>query len=83
VANAPRFRESFDVYPFNSGYFMCLRVKGVPAERLRVHLLDAYGAGLIASGEEDLRIAFSCLELEQIEPLFEVIHKGIQELREA
>jgi len=82
VANAPRFRESFEVYPFNSGYFMCLRVKGVEAEPLRVHLLDAYGAGLIASGKSDLRIAFSCLELEQIEPLFEVIHKAIQELRQ-
>ena len=43
VANAPRFRESWDVYPFNSGYFMCLDVKGIDAEPLRVHLLDAVG----------------------------------------
>jgi aspartate/methionine/tyrosine aminotransferase len=82
VANAPRFSESFAVYPFNSGYFMCLDVKGVDAETLRVHLLDRYGAGLIATGGSDLRIAFSCLELDEIEPLFELIHKGIQELRE-
>jgi aspartate/methionine/tyrosine aminotransferase len=82
VANAPRFRESWDVYPFNSGYFMCVAVKGVDAEKLRVHLLDAHGTGLIATGARDLRIAFSCLEPEQIEPLFEIIHRGIQELRE-
>jgi len=82
VANAPRFRESWDVYPFNSGYFMCLKVTGVDSERLRVHLLDAHGAGLISTGPTDLRVAFSCLELEDIEPLFELIHRGIQELRE-
>ena len=81
-ANAPRYRESFSVHPFNSGYFMCLEVKGVDAETLRVHLLDRYGAGLIATGASDLRIAFSCLEQDEVEPLFELIHKGIQELRE-
>jgi aspartate/methionine/tyrosine aminotransferase len=29
IANQPRFAESWDVYPFNSGYFMCVKVKGV------------------------------------------------------
>jgi aspartate/methionine/tyrosine aminotransferase len=81
VANAPRFRESFEVYPFNSGYFMCVRVKGVDAEKLRVHLLEKHGTGLISTSPTDIRIAFSCLEVEQVEPLFEVLHRGIQELR--
>jgi aspartate/methionine/tyrosine aminotransferase len=80
VANAPRFRESWETYPFNSGYFMCVKVKEVPAEKVRVHLLEQYGTGLIAEGETDLRIAFSCLELEEIEPLFETLHRAIQEL---
>jgi aspartate/methionine/tyrosine aminotransferase len=82
VARAPRFRESFEVYPFNSGYFMCVKVKGVDAEKLRVHLLEKHGTGLISTGPTDIRIAFSCLEVEQVEPLFEVLHRGIQELRE-
>ncbi len=81
VATAPRFSDSWEVYPFNSGYFMCVRVNGVGAERVRVHLLDRYEVGLIATSEEDLRVAFSCLELEEIEPLFELVHKAIQELR--
>jgi aspartate/methionine/tyrosine aminotransferase len=81
IAHLPRYRESFDVYPFNSGYFMCVRVKGVDAEALRVHLLEQHGAGLIATSPTDLRIAFSCLELEEIEPLFELLHRGLQELR--
>ena len=80
VANAPRFRESWETYPFNSGYFMCVKVKEVPAERVRVHLLEQHGIGLIAEGETDLRIAFSCLELAEIEPLFEALHRAIQEL---
>ena len=80
VANAPRFRESWETYPFNSGYFMCVKVKQAPAEKVRVHLLEQYGTGLIAEGESDLRIAFSCLELEEIEPLFEILHRAIQEL---
>ena len=80
VATAPRFRESWQLYPFNSGYFMCLKVKGVDAEKVRTHLLDAYGIGLIATSGTDLRVAFSCLELDQIEPLFEALHKAIQEL---
>ncbi len=81
TVGAPRFRESWDVHPFNSGYFMCVRVKGVDAEQLRLHLLDHYGIGLVAISGEDLRIAFSCLELDEIEPLFEALHKAIQELR--
>jgi aspartate/methionine/tyrosine aminotransferase len=81
VANAPRFRESWEVYPFNSGYFMCVKLKDVEAEKLRVHLLERHQTGLIATAKYDLRVAFSCLEPEQIEPLFETVHKAIQELR--
>jgi aspartate/methionine/tyrosine aminotransferase len=83
VAHDPRFRESWEVHPFNSGYFMCLALKGVDGETLRLHLLDRHGVGLIATGGCDLRIAFSCLEVPEIEPLFELIHRGVQELREA
>jgi aspartate/methionine/tyrosine aminotransferase len=83
VANAPRFRESWDVYPFNSGYFMCIKLKGVDSEKLRLHLLDAHQTGLISTAPTDLRIAFSCIETKDVEPLFEVVHRGIQELRES
>ncbi|MCL4685042.1 aminotransferase class I/II-fold pyridoxal phosphate-dependent enzyme [Myxococcota bacterium] len=81
VVARPAFRESFDPYPFNSGYFMCVRVKGVDAERLRLHLLDHHQVGLIATSPTDIRVAFSCLELEQVEPLFEALDQAIRELR--
>lgn len=81
VVNRPAFRETFDPYPFNSGYFMCVKVKGVDAERLRLHLLDHHQVGLIATSPSDIRVAFSCLEPEQIEPLFEALDQAIRELR--
>ena len=77
----PEYRESFTPYPFNSGYFMCVAVHGVEAEPLRVYLLERYGVGLIATGRHDIRIAFSCLELEEIAPLFETLHRAIGDLR--
>ncbi len=81
MAGAPRFAESWEVYPFNSGYFMLVKVDGVDAEKLRLHLLDEHGVGLIATSATDIRVAFSCLEADDVEPLFEALHKAIQELR--
>ncbi|MEE4364632.1 MAG: aminotransferase class I/II-fold pyridoxal phosphate-dependent enzyme [Desulfotignum sp.] len=77
----PEYASYFDVYPFNSGYFMCIRLKDVNAETLRLHLLDAYGVGLIAIGEKNIRIAFSCLEEKDVKPLFDIIVSGIKDLR--
>ena len=75
-----RFQDAWDVYPFNSGYFMCIRLKTVDAEMLRQHLLAKYGVGLISLGKENVRIAFSCLDENQIADLFEIILKGVEEL---
>ncbi|OGR13798.1 MAG: hypothetical protein A2277_01245 [Desulfobacterales bacterium RIFOXYA12_FULL_46_15] len=77
----PKYKEAFDVYPFNSGYFMCIRLKDVNAEKLRLHLLDHYETGLISLGDQNIRIAFSCLEISDIEPLFDIILSGINDLR--
>jgi len=70
----------WDVYPFNSGYFMCIRLKSVDAERLRVHLLDKYGVGLISIDNENLRVAFSCVEESDIKELFDIILQGVKDL---
>jgi len=77
----PKFNDAFDVYPFNSGYFMCIRLKDVDAETLRLHLLDRYGVGLISFGEKNIRVAFSCLEEDDIDSLFDFILSGINDLR--
>jgi len=59
---------------------MCLKLKNVGAEKLRRHLLDNYGVGLIAIGEKNLRVAFSCIEEENIAELFDIILQGALEL---
>ncbi len=82
VAGAPRFSESWEVYPFNSGYFMCVKVQGADAEAVRQKLLADEGIGVIALGKTDVRVAFSCLEEEGVEPLFEALHRVVQALRD-
>jgi aspartate/methionine/tyrosine aminotransferase len=83
VLSNAKYDSAWDVYPFNSGYFMCLKLKTVDAEKLRVHLLDNYGVGLISLGATDLRVAFSCIEESDVESLFDTIFQGVGELEQA
>lgn len=82
VLSDPRYGDAFQAYPFNSGYFMCLRLHDVDAEVLRRHLLKNYGVGVVATGPSEMRIAFSCLEKEQIEDLFAILYDAVREVRE-
>ncbi len=75
------FADAWDVYPFNSGYFMCLRVKGVEAEAVRQKLLDDHGVGAIALGKTELRIAFSCLTEAQIPGVFTAAAAAVRAVR--
>mgnify|MGYP001273126725 CR=1 FL=1 len=74
------FADVWEYYPFNSGYFMCLKLKTVDAEQLRVHLLEKYGVGTISIGKTDLRIAFSCIAEENIAELFDLVYKAAKDL---
>jgi aspartate/methionine/tyrosine aminotransferase len=81
VLKDPKYADGFDVYPFNSGYYLCIHLKGVNADELRYHLLNNYGTGLISIGEDNLRVAFSCLEEKDVKTLFDNILSGINDLR--
>ncbi len=50
VLSDSKYKEAWDVYPFNSGYFMCIRLKSVNAETLRLHLLKNTVWGLSPLG---------------------------------
>lgn len=76
----PKYDDVWEMYPFNSGYFMCLKLKTVDAEVLRVHLLDEYRVGTISINSTDLRIAFSCVDEENLEELFEAIYMAVKDL---
>ncbi|MEA1987507.1 MAG: aminotransferase class I/II-fold pyridoxal phosphate-dependent enzyme, partial [Candidatus Marinimicrobia bacterium] len=69
----------FEPLPFNSGYFMCIKLKGIDTEKVRQKLLDKYNTGLIATGDK-LRIAFSSTQTSKIEQLFKNINSAINEI---
>jgi aspartate/methionine/tyrosine aminotransferase len=64
--------------PFNSGYFMCFRLTRGSAEKLRQYLLYEKGIGTISIGEDYLRLAYACVELENMEELFEELYKAVE-----
>lgn len=78
LLDSGRYGDTLQYYPFNSGYFMCLRLSDVSAEAVRQQLLEQYGIGTIALGQTDLRVAFSCIEAEQLEELFDCIYQSVQ-----
>lgn len=77
-----RFEEVWTSYPFNSGYFMCLKLKDIDAETFRVRLLNEYGVGVIAIGKTDIRVAFSCIEEADIPELFELMFQCAKAMAE-
>jgi aspartate/methionine/tyrosine aminotransferase len=81
VLRRPEYASVWKPYPFNSGYFMCVRLLELEAEKLRSHLLDRHGLGVIATAKHDIRVAFSCLEESQIAEVFDTIYQGALELK--
>jgi len=75
-----KYNDLFTPYPYNSGYFMCLKIKdSIDTELLRKKLLQKYNIGLIAE-DHYLRIAFSSLTENDIPEVFENIYKACEEL---
>jgi len=77
----PRFGEAWSLYPFNSGYFLCLRLSGLDAEEYRVRLLNEYGVGVIATSSTDIRVAISCVEERDIPDLFALMFRCALEMK--
>jgi aspartate/methionine/tyrosine aminotransferase len=69
-----------EALPFNSGYFMSMRCTGVGAEELRLKLLHEHGIGTISIDANHLRVAFSSVDTEKLESVFETIFKVAEEL---
>jgi aspartate/methionine/tyrosine aminotransferase len=77
----PGYADCWDVYPFNSGYFMCVRLKDADAETVRSRALDELGVGTIAIGKRELRIAFSSCADAQIPAVFDALAKATRAVR--
>ena len=69
-----------EALPFNSGYFMSMKCTGVGAEELRLKLLHDHGIGTISIDANHLRVAFSSVDTEKLESIFETIFRVAEEL---
>ena len=80
LASHPEYKEAFEAMPCNSGYFMCIKPKGVDAEALRQKLIKDYSTGTIMlSGL--IRVAFSAVPTDKLGKLFENIYNCIKEMK--
>ena len=73
VLKNKKYSDAWEMYPFNSGYFMCIKLKNINSEKYRLHLLHNYGVGVISPNDTDIRIAFSGVEEENIQELFDIM----------
>ncbi|MBI3920818.1 MAG: phosphoenolpyruvate carboxykinase (GTP) [Armatimonadetes bacterium] len=77
----PSLSDLWEPYPFNAGYFMCLHLKGIDAEKYRQYLLTRYGIGVIAVGQHDVRVAFSAVDLEDLPALYHTLAQAAKEMK--
>ena len=75
----PAYADAFEVMPFNSGYFMCVKPIGVDAEKVRRHLIEKYSTGtIVLSGL--IRLAFSTVPSAKLPTLFANVAAAIVDL---
>ena len=78
----PEYAESFEPMPFNSGYFMCVKPKGVEAEAVRRWLIEKHSTGtIVLSGL--IRLAFSTVSAKTLPKLFANVDSAVRELKSA
>ncbi len=81
VLSDKKYSQFFEPLPFNSGYFMCVKVKsGLDAEKIRQHLLSKYDTGVIVFGDI-IRLAFSAVPQSKIQELVENIYSACYDLK--
>jgi aspartate/methionine/tyrosine aminotransferase len=74
------YEQYFEALPFNSGYFMCVRLKGLDPNRVWDVLLNKYSTGVVCISEKNLfRIAFASTPAAQIEKLFDNIYAACKD----
>ena len=76
------YKSFFTPLPFNSGYFMCIKLNDLSSEDVRQVLLKDYSTGVIAIEDDIIRIAYSATPLKVIDKLFENIYNACKSLAE-
>ena len=76
----PEWQDLFEPMPFNSGYFMCVKPKGVDAEAVRRQLIAKYSTGtIVLSGL--IRLAFSTTPCAKLPALFSNVAAAVGDVR--
>lgn len=71
---APEYSEVFTPLPYNSGYFMCVKlIEGINGEEVRKMLIEEYGIGII-NLNNTIRVAFSAIAATDADELFKGIY---------
>jgi aspartate/methionine/tyrosine aminotransferase len=73
--NHEKYAQAFEALPYNSGYFMCLRLKKGNPEAVRKMLLTQFDTGVISVEPDLLRVAFSATPNKLIPDLMENIYQ--------
>lgn len=77
-----KYKEYFEAIPFNSGYFMCVKLaEGLNGDEIRQLLIEKYSIGLISLGNV-LRIAFSAMAASDVKELFNGIYSACREYKQ-
>lgn len=80
ILSHPRFAKAWKLYPFNAGYFLCVRLNSLDAEAYRVRLLNEHGVGVISTSETDIRVAISCVDEPDLPDLFDTMLACAEEM---
>lgn len=81
LADNPEYKEAFEALPFNSGYFMCVKLNGTDPETVRQVLLKDYSTGVISACGV-IRLAFSATPLNKLDELFKNLYNACLSVKE-
>ncbi|MDO4814756.1 MAG: aminotransferase class I/II-fold pyridoxal phosphate-dependent enzyme [Gemella sp.] len=62
-----------EILPFNSGYFFTIKLDSINAHEFRLKLLHDYKLGLYSMDDKHIRIAFSCVDNDNIKDMIKKI----------
>ncbi|MBI2438780.1 MAG: aspartate aminotransferase, partial [Lentisphaerae bacterium] len=75
----PEYAQEFTPLPFNSGYFMCVRLARADPETVRRKLLADYSTGVIVM-HGVIRLAFSAVPLAKLPLLLDNLFRAAREV---
>jgi aspartate/methionine/tyrosine aminotransferase len=76
-----KYDDCFKALPYNSGYFMCVKIAdGIDGEALRHLLIQKYSIGII-NLNNIIRVAFAAVPATQMKNLFDGIYNACLELK--